>query len=192
MIVMTVLSPLRFISATIAAGPVTYALTPGGAGVCPTMCWTASTDSVAQGLALVTGEIQLNICGLTVGALRGAPGECITPEILDVLHMLRIVLQLTNQTIVVPVSIVAEGLLTLQDDHRHTAGIRFLEVLVHALVALKDCASVGFSDTECSFSTCSSAGTPILKMTMIANHAKMMGIENRWIVRATNGARSCS
>ena len=92
---------------------------------------------VPQGLALVTGEIQLNICGLTVGALRGARGESITPEILDVLHMLRIVLQLTNQTIVVLVSIVAEGLLTLQDDHRHTAGIGFLEVLVHALHRLE-------------------------------------------------------
>ena len=40
----TVLSPLRLISATIAAGPVTYALTPGGAGVRPTMSRTASVD----------------------------------------------------------------------------------------------------------------------------------------------------
>ena len=48
-------------------------------------------------------------------------------------------------------------------------------------IALNDGASVGFSDTECSFSTCSSGGTPILTMTVIANHAKMMGTENRWI-----------
>ena len=130
---MIVLSPLWLISAMIAAGPVTYALTPGGAGVCSTMCWMASTDSVAKACALVTGEIQLHICGLTIGALRGARREWITPEILDVLHMLRIVFQLTNQAVVVLVSIVAEGLLTLQDDHRDTAvGIRFLEVLVHA------------------------------------------------------------
>ena len=47
--------------------------------------------------------------------------------------MRRIVAQLTNQMIVVPVSILAEGLLTLQDDHHHTAGISLLEVLIHAL-----------------------------------------------------------
>src|ERR1700686_4486638 len=55
------------------------------------------------------------------------------------------------------------------------------------LSALIDGASLGSSDTECSFSTCSSGGTPILTMTVIANHAKMMGTENRWIVRAMNG-----
>ena len=42
---MTVLLPLWPISATIAAGPVTYALTPGGGGVRSTMSRTASTDS---------------------------------------------------------------------------------------------------------------------------------------------------
>ena len=55
----------------------------------------------------------MNIRGLAIGALRGARREWIPPEILDVLHMLRIVFQLTNHTIVVLVSIVAEGLLTL-------------------------------------------------------------------------------
>ena len=59
-------------------------------------------------------------------------------------------------------------------------------------IALNDGASVGLSDTECSFSTCSSEGTPILTMTVIASHAKMMGTENRWIVRATNGGAVCS
>ena len=98
---------------------------------------TACNGFVPQGLAQVAGEVQLHICGLTIGALRGARREWIAPEILDVLHMLRIVFQLTNQTIVVLVSIVAEGLLTLQDDHRHTAGIRFLEVLTHALHRLE-------------------------------------------------------
>ena len=38
----------------------------------------------------VTGEIHLNICGLTIRALRGTPREFVTPEILDVLHMLRV------------------------------------------------------------------------------------------------------
>ncbi len=49
-----------------------------------------------QGLALVTGEIQLDIRGLTIGALRARRGERIPPEILHVLHMLCIVFQLTN------------------------------------------------------------------------------------------------
>ena len=78
----------------------------------------------------------MNIRGLTIGALRGGGREWIGPEILDMLHMLRVVLQLTNQMIVVRVGIVAEGLLTLQDDHRHTVGIRFVEVLTHALYRL--------------------------------------------------------
>ena len=59
----------------------------------------------------VAGEVQLNIDGLAVGALRGGRREWIAPEILNVLHMLRVVFQLTNQTVVVPVSIVAEALL---------------------------------------------------------------------------------
>ena len=118
-------------------GPVTYALTPGGGGVRSTMSWTASTDSFAKVSPRLTGEIQLNIRGLAIGALRGGRREWIPPEILDVLHMLRIVFQLTNQPVVVLVSIVAEGLLTLQDDHRHTVGIGFLEDLTHALHRLE-------------------------------------------------------
>ena len=89
---MTVLLPLWLISAAIAEGPVTYALTPGGAGVRSTMSRTAVDRFVGRGLARVTGEIHLDICGLTVGALRSAPREFVTPEILDVLHMLLIVI----------------------------------------------------------------------------------------------------
>ena len=87
---------------------------------------------IRQALAQVAGEVQRNIRGLTIGALRARRREWIPPEIVNVLHLLRIVLQLTNQPIVVPVSIGAEGLLTLQDDHRHTVRIGFLEVLTHA------------------------------------------------------------
>ena len=54
-------------------------------------------------------------------------------------------------------------------------------------IALNDGASLGVSDTECSFSTCSSGGRPIVTMTVIANHAKIMGSASRWIVRATDG-----
>ena len=87
---------------------------------------------VRHGRTRPTGEVHLHICGLTIGALRGASREWIAPEILDVPHMIRIALQLTNQTIVVPVGIVAEGLLALQDDHCDTVGISFVEVLTHA------------------------------------------------------------
>ena len=109
----TVLLPLLPISATTAAGPVTYALTPVAAAYGPRRPRTASTDSFPKAWPELTGEIQLNIRGLTVGALRGARRKGIPPEILDVLHMRRIVFQLTNHAIVVPVSIVAQGLLTL-------------------------------------------------------------------------------
>jgi hypothetical protein len=121
--VATLRLPLWLISATIAAG----------------RHWRPPHDVpdgfgrfVRQGRGQPTGEVHLDICGLIIGALRGARREWIAPEILDVVHMLRIVLQLTNQPIVVLVSIVAEGLLTLQDDHRRSVGIRFPEVLTHA------------------------------------------------------------
>jgi hypothetical protein len=72
-------------------------------------------DDMLNGLDRVVarGENDQNIRGLTVGALRGLPGEFITPEVLNVCHMLRIVFQLRNQAIVISVGIVAEGLLTL-------------------------------------------------------------------------------
>ena len=86
---------------------------------------------VSQGRTLVTGEIYLNVYAFTVGALRGRRRERIAPKILDVLHVLRIVFQLTNHAVVVPVRVVAEFLLAFQDDHRETVGIRFLEFLAH-------------------------------------------------------------
>ena len=70
---MTVLLPLLPISVTIGAGPVKYTLTPGGGGVRSTTSWTASTaSSFPKAWPRATDEVQLNIRGLTVGALRGA------------------------------------------------------------------------------------------------------------------------
>ena len=129
---MTVRLPLLPISAMIAAGPVTYALIPGGAGVRATTSlttWIESFASVEPGLPV---RFSCTYVALP-SALCAAPAVSrIAPEILDVPHMFWIVLQLTNQTIVVLVGIVAEGLLTLQDDHRRTVGISFVEVLTHA------------------------------------------------------------
>ena len=79
----------------------------------------------------------MDIRGLAIGALRGARRERIPPEILNVLHMLGVVFQLTNQFVIVRVSILAKRLLTLEDDHRHTVGIGFLEKLTHALHRLE-------------------------------------------------------
>ena len=70
-IVVTVLSPLLPISAVIAAGPVTIRLDPGGAGVRFTMSRTASTDSFAE-VGPPYRRVHLHICGLAIGALRGA------------------------------------------------------------------------------------------------------------------------
>src|SRR5262249_6084546 len=92
---------------------------------------------VAYRLARFTRQVQLDINGLTIGALRGTRREWIAPEVVDVLHMLRIVAQLTNQAVVIPVSFVAEGLLSLQDDHRHTAGADLLEVFAQPLRRLE-------------------------------------------------------
>jgi hypothetical protein len=87
---------------------------------------------VCHGLAQATDEGQLNVRGLTVCALRGGRREWIPPEILDVLHMRRIVFQLTNHIVVVLVRVVAQRLLTFQDEHRHALRIGFLENLTHA------------------------------------------------------------
>ena len=44
-----------------------------------------------QGRALVAGQIQLHICGLAIGALRARRRESISPQILHMLDMLRVV-----------------------------------------------------------------------------------------------------
>ena len=46
---------------------------------------------LSQGRALVAGQIQLHICGLAVGALRARRRESISPQILHMLDMLRVV-----------------------------------------------------------------------------------------------------
>ena len=80
---------------------------------------------------MAAGQIQLHICGLIIGALRGARREWIAPEILDVLHMFLVVFQLTYQAVIVCVCGIAEWMVALQDDHRQNAGFSFLEVVIH-------------------------------------------------------------
>src|ERR1700751_2333127 len=50
--------------------------------------------------------------------------------------MLRVASQLTNQSVVVRMGVVAEWLLPLQHDHRETVRVGFFEVLAHALHGL--------------------------------------------------------
>ena len=82
---------------------------------------------------MVTCEIHLDIRGLAVAAFRTRRGERVPPEILDVIHVLWVRSQLTNQLVVVRVCVGTERLLTLQDDHREAVGIGFLEYLAHVL-----------------------------------------------------------
>ncbi len=86
-IVFMLASPTMFWSVVVAAGPVTYALTPGGA-------WSAVDDVadglhrlVGQRLALVAGDVDLHVGGLAVDALGAGRGQGVTPEVLDVLYV---------------------------------------------------------------------------------------------------------
>src|ERR1700722_6939478 len=54
-------------------------------------------------------------------------------------------------------------------------------------IAFTDDASSVFSDTGCSFATCSSEGTPTLTKRVIANHPRMIGAANLRTGHATNG-----
>ena len=88
---------------------------------------------VGQGLALFAGQVQHDVGRLAVGALRSGRGQRIAPEVLDVLDVLRILLQLADDLVVVVVRVRPEGLLALDDDHDGAVGVEFLEVGAHQL-----------------------------------------------------------
>ena len=87
---------------------------------------------VGQQLALITGEIHLDGRGLAVVALRASRGERITPEVLHGQHVRLVRAQLADHGAVEPVRVVAEGLITLQHDHRGTVGFSFVEGVADA------------------------------------------------------------
>lgn len=66
-----------------------------------------------------------------------------------------------------------------------------LKTLPIRFIACIDGASSGVIDTEWSCPTFSSEGTARVTRTVIASHPKMMGIENRRMVRAMNGCSAC-
>src|SRR5262249_15446173 len=66
---------------------------------------------VGQGLALFAGQIEHHVGRLAVGALRAGRGQRVAPEVLNVLDVLRILLQLADDLVVVGVGVRAEWLL---------------------------------------------------------------------------------
>ena len=92
---------------------------------------------VGQGLALVARQVDLDVGGLAVGALRARGGQRIAPEVLDVLDVLLVGFELVDQAVVVLVRGVAQRLVALQDDHRRAVGVELLEVLTDALHRLQ-------------------------------------------------------
>src|SRR6185437_16945077 len=57
--------------------------------------------TVGRRLPLIADKIQLNVGGFAVGALRARGGQRITPEVLDVLNVLRVGLQPADDVLVV-------------------------------------------------------------------------------------------
>ena len=96
-------------------------------------------DDLADGLdgfvglrgALVTGDIDLDIGSLGIGALSARRGEPVTPEVLDVLDVLGVLAQFAHDVVVVAVRGVAERLLTFHHDHDRAVGTELVEVVPH-------------------------------------------------------------
>ena len=84
---------------------------------------------VGQALALVAGEVDLDVGGLAVGALRARGGQGITPEILNVLNVFGVGAQGGDEAGVVVVRLLAERCVALQHDHRRGVGVELAEVL---------------------------------------------------------------
>ena len=92
---------------------------------------------VRQALALVACQVDLNVGGLAVGALRSRGRQRIAPEVLDVFDVLRVGLELVDQAVVILVRGVAERLVAFQHDHRRAVGVELLEGLADALHRLQ-------------------------------------------------------
>ena len=84
------LSPATCWSAFSAAPPVTYDFTPGGAWCLLDDVAHGGDGLVGQRLAHVAAQIELNVRGLAVVALRPRRGQRIAPEVRDVLDVGRV------------------------------------------------------------------------------------------------------
>ena len=124
-------APASFMSVCSAAGPVTYALTPGGGGVSATALRTAATESLDLGCADVPGQVQLNVNGFAVGTLGSRLRKGIAPEVLDMRDVRGVGSQLLDEGVVVVVRISAERLLAFQHDHCEAVRFGFPEDPAH-------------------------------------------------------------
>ena len=88
---------------------------------------------VRQLRALITGDIHHHVSGFSVGALNARRRQRIPPQVQNMLHMLAILRQSIYQAVVVAVNVIAQRLLTFQDDHDRTIGIVFPEVMTDTL-----------------------------------------------------------
>jgi hypothetical protein len=88
---------------------------------------------VGQRLALIATQVDLNVGGLAVVALRARRGQRVAPEVLDVLDVLGIGLELLDHLVVEGVGRATQRLLALQHDHRRTVRVELFEGLTDPL-----------------------------------------------------------
>ena len=91
---------------------------------------------VGQRLALTSVEKELNVGGLAVAALRSCRGQRVSPEILDVLNVLLVLLQFADHRVIELVRVRAEWFVAFQHDHRRTVGVELVEHLADVLERL--------------------------------------------------------
>ena len=94
-------------------------------------------------LALVAGQVNLNVGRFSIGALRSGRSQRVTPEVLNVLDVGGIRSQFCDQTVIEVVRIRAKGCVALQHDHRRTVGVELVENLADAFHRLQRRSVVG-------------------------------------------------
>ncbi len=106
-----------------------------------------------QPTAHVAGEVDLDVRGFLVVTLGARGGQGITPEILDVLNVLLVLLESPDDLVVIAMSLRPERLVTLQQDHRRAVGVELFERRPDAHHRLERCRvrrthrhRVGFGD----------------------------------------------
>ena len=147
---------------------------------------------VGQRLALVAGEIHLDVGGLAVVALRTRAGQRIAPQILDVLDVFGVGIELFDDLVVVRVRLVrraASG--PPARSSTELLDLYSLNTSPTRLVAITDCASSGLIDTDRIFPTTSSCGTTTLSKAISAIQPRMIGTANVRMNRGILARAAC-
>ena len=84
-------------------------------------------------LALIAGEVELDVGGLAVAALHPGRGDQITPEVLDVLDVAGVLFEFADQRVVVLVCTISQRLVAGEHDHRDAVRAGLLEFRSHLL-----------------------------------------------------------